>query len=95
MLSYFSDRLLVNLGGRAKTQIVIDEVGKLMEGKFKPKDHELLASEPHMVRWRNKVMWARNSLVNQLGHMRSDSPQGVWSISDAGRKWLEKQKETQ
>lgn len=82
---------LVKLGGSGKTQQVIDQVGKLMEGKLKPKDFELLKSEPETIRWRNKVMWARNSLVNQLGHMKSDSPFGMWAISDKGRKWLEKQ----
>jgi restriction system protein len=82
---------LVKLGGSGKTKQVIDQVGKLMEGKFKPKDFELLKSEPETVRWRNKVMWARNSLVNDLGYMKSDSPFGVWAISDKGRKWLDDQ----
>ena len=82
---------LVKLGGSDKTQQVIDQVGKLMEGKLKPKDFDLLKSEPHMVRWRNKVMWARNSLVNELGYMKSDAPFGVWAISDKGRKWLDDQ----
>lgn len=82
---------LAKLGGSGKTQQVIDQVGKLMEGKLKPKDFELLKSEPETVRWRNKVMWARNSLVNQLGYMRNDAPFGVWAISDKGRKWLDDQ----
>jgi restriction system protein len=83
---------LEELGGGGKTQDVIDQVGKVMQGKLKPNDYELLKSEPHTIRWRNKVMWARNSLVNELGYMRSDSPFGVWTISDKGRKWLENQK---
>jgi restriction system protein len=84
-------RALVMLGGSGKTKQVVDQVGKLMEGKLKPKDFELLKSGPETVRWRNKVMWARNSLVNELGYMRSDSPFGVWAISDKGRKWLDEQ----
>lgn len=82
---------LVKLGGQAKPKDVIDLVGKLMEHRFKPKDLELLKSSPEMVRWRNKVMWARNSLVNELGYMMSDTPHGVWAISDKGRKWLTEQ----
>lgn len=85
---------LVNLGGSAKTQKAIDEVGRLMVGKLKPKDFELLKSEPQTVRWRNKVMWARNDLVKKLGHMRGDSPFGIWSISDKGHKWLSRQPTT-
>ena len=82
---------LVKLGGSGKTKVVVDQVGKLMEGKLKPKDFELLKSGPETVRWRNKVMWARNSLVNELGYMRSDAPFGVWAISEKGRKWLDEQ----
>ena len=82
---------LVKLGGSGKVKQVVDQVGKLMGGKLKPKDFELLKSGPETVRWRNKVMWARNSLVNELGYMRSDAPFGVWAISDKGRKWLDDQ----
>lgn len=76
---------LVMLGGRAKTKDAIDQVGKLMEGKLKPKDFELLKSGTDTVRWRNKVMWARNNLVNDSGLMKGDSPFGIWEISDKGR----------
>lgn len=79
---------LVNLGGSAKTKDAIDEVGRLMDGKLKPKDFDFLKSGTDTIRWRNKVMWARNSLVNQLGLMTSDSAFGVWAISDKGREYL-------
>lgn len=79
---------LVNLGGSAKTKDAIDEVGRLMEGKLKPKDFDFLKSGTDTIRWRNKVMWARNSLVNQLGLMRDDTAFGVWAISDKGREYL-------
>lgn len=79
---------LVNLGGSAKTKDAIDEVGRLMAGKLKPKDFEILKSGTDTIRWRNKVMWARNSLVNQLGLMKSDTSFGMWAISDEGRRYL-------
>jgi restriction system protein len=82
---------LLNLGGSGKTQKVVDEVGKLVKGKLKPKDFELLKTGSETVRWRNKVMWSRNNLVHQLGYMKSDSPRGVWAISEKGRVWLSKQ----
>ena len=81
-------RALVILGGRAKTKDAIDQVGKLMDGKLKPKDLELLKSGTDTVRWRNKVMWARNNLVNDSGLMKSDSPFGIWEISEKGREHL-------
>lgn len=83
---------LVNLGGSAKTQDAIDEVGRLMKGNLKQKDFELLKSEPQVMRWRNKVMWARNDLVKKFGHMKEDSPHGTWEISAVGRKWIAGQK---
>ena len=82
---------LVNLDGGGRAQIVVDEVGKLMKGKLKPKDFELLKSGSDTVRWRNKVMWSRSDLVNKLGYMKNDSPRGFWEISDKGRKWLKEQ----
>lgn len=82
---------LENLGGSAKTKDAIDEVGRLMEGKLKPKDFDYLKSGTDTIRWRNKVMWARNNLVNELGLMRSDSSFGVWAISEAGSKYLAEQ----
>ena len=82
---------LVQLGGRGNTQTVVDRVGKIMEGKLKPKDLETLKSDSSTIRWRNKVMWSRSDLVNELGYMKRDSPRGVWEISDKGRKWLENQ----
>jgi restriction system protein len=79
---------LVNLGGTAKTKDALDEVGRIMEGKLEPKDFDFLKSGTETIRWRNKVMWARSSLVNQLGLMKSDSAFGVWAISDKGREYL-------
>lgn len=85
-------QVLVDMGGKGKTRAVVDRVGKLMEGKLKARDFEPLPSDPEMIRWRNKVMWTRNTLVNVLGHMKSDSPRGVWEISEKGRSWLGMQK---
>jgi hypothetical protein len=82
---------LVNLGGSAKTNDTIDEMGRMMAGKLKPKDFEVLKSGTDTIRWRNKVMWARNSLVNQLGLMKSDTAFGLWAISDKGRRHLSEQ----
>ena len=82
---------LVDLGGNGKTQQVVDRVGKLMAGKLKPKDFETLSSSSETIRWRNKVMWTRNTLVNELGYMKNDSPFGIWEISEKGRTWLKSQ----
>ncbi len=77
---------LVELGGSAKNDEVIDRVGQMMEAILTPADRELLNSGVD-VRWRNRVAWQRFNMVRQ-GLLRDDSPKGIWEINENGRKWL-------
>ncbi len=79
---------LVELGGRAPISEVLRLVGEKMKAVLKEYDLKPLPSDPKSIRWRNTAQWCRNTLVRE-GLMRSDSPHGVWEISDAGRKALE------
>jgi len=83
---------LAELGGRAKKDSVVERVGKKLQGVLTPADKDLLPSGMD-VRWKNRVAWQRLNMVNQ-GLLRSDSPRGVWEITDSGRKWLENQKQS-
>lgn len=76
---------LVNLGGRARSETVTDEVGKLLKTTLKPNDYERLPSG--VVRWRNRVAWQRLNMINE-GLLRSGSPRGIWEITENGRAWL-------
>jgi hypothetical protein len=78
---------LVELGGRGPMGQVLDRVGQAMRGVLRDVDHQPLASDPELPRWRNAAQWARNSMV-QEGLLRNDSPRGIWEISDAGRHLL-------
>jgi hypothetical protein len=78
---------LVELGGSAKTKDVLDRVGKKMQGILKPLDHAVLPSDGKSIRWRNAAQWARNTMVNEDGRMKK-TKNGVWEISEQGRKWL-------
>ena len=80
-------KALVELGGSAKMQAVLDKVHKAMKPILKDVDHEPLASDPDMPRWRNSAQWARNTM-RQDGLLKDDSPHGTWEITDAGRKRL-------
>jgi hypothetical protein len=75
------------LGGSAQMSQVLDRVLQAMRGVLKDVDYEPLASDPDRPRWKNAAQWARNSMVKE-GLMRSNSPHGVWEISDAGRRFL-------
>lgn len=78
---------LVELGGSAAIGEVLERAGAKTKDLLNPYDHEPLPSEPRSVRWKNTAQWCRNTLVRE-GLMKSDSPHGVWEISEAGRKWL-------
>jgi len=80
---------LVDLGGSAPIQDVLDRVGIIMKPTLKPKDYEPMSSDKKMIRWRNSTMWARSTMVNEDGRMKAGSPHGIWEISVKGREWLE------
>lgn len=80
--------VLVEMGGKGKTKAVLDRLGEKMGGTLKPIDYECHKSNDKQIRWRNTGQWARNKMVNSDGRMKKDSPNGVWEISDKGRKWL-------
>ena len=65
-------------------QAVLDKVHKAMNPILKDVDHEPLASEPDMPRWRNSAQWARNTM-RQEGLLKDDSPHGTWEITPAGK----------
>jgi restriction system protein len=85
-------QVLVEIGGSGKTKIVLDRVGDKMKNVLKPLDYEFLKSDGKSIRWRNTAQWARNTMVNEDGRMVKNGKNGIWEISDQGRKWLKGQK---
>ncbi len=77
---------LVEFGGTARRDAVVELVGKKMQGVLTPDDHELLPSGIE-VRWKNRVAWQRENMKRR-GLIRGNSPQGVWEITEAGRQEL-------
>ncbi len=77
---------LVELGGRALSSKVLEKVEIKMKTVLKSVDYEDIPSG-HDVRWRNTARWERKNMV-QEGLLRSDSPIGVWEISEKGREYL-------
>jgi hypothetical protein len=79
---------LSEMGGHGQTRDVLDRVYDIMKNSLKPVDEKPLPSDPNTPRWRNTACWAREHMVRE-GLLKSDSPRGIWEISEAGRKWLE------
>lgn len=81
---------IVEMGGSASMGSVLPRVHELIHGSLKEADKETLSSAPTTPRWRNTAQWARNSLVKE-GLMSSDSPHGVWAITQRGKEFLKTQ----
>ena len=80
---------LVELGGSGPMSDVLDKVGNKMRDVLNDYDLRTMGSQPSTIRWRNSAQWCRNTMVHQDGLMRSESPYGVWEISDKGRAYLQ------
>lgn len=78
---------LIELGGRAPKEEVLQGVERKLTGVLTPADREVLPSGVD-VRWKNRAAWQRFNMI-KLGLLRSGSPRGVWEITDAGRQWLD------
>ena len=75
-------------GGSSQVPEVLDRVFQLMRGILKDIDYEPLGSDPNMLRWEKTAHFARFSMVRK-GLLRSNSPRGLWEISDLGRQFLQ------
>jgi hypothetical protein len=76
-------KALSEAGGHAAASVVINRVGDLLTDQFLAADLETLQSGE--LRWRNRVQFARLRLVRS-GHLKKQSPRGIWELTDFGRK---------
>ena len=81
---------LIELGGSAPMNTVLDKVEGLVSDKLNAYDRQTLPSDPTIPRWRNTAQWARAAMVKE-GLLSSNSPRGVWEITDAGKEFLAEQ----
>jgi len=77
---------LVQLGGSGPRSSVLSLVEEQMKAYFRPVDLDPISSG-NMLRWCSTANWARNRLRKE-GLIKSDSPRGIWEISDEGREYL-------
>jgi alkyl hydroperoxide reductase subunit AhpF len=85
---------LVEMGGRAPVDKVLELVEIKMKGVLNDYDYQPLPSTPRHVRWKNAAQWERVTMVKD-GLLKKDSPYGIWEITEAGRKWLEENENTE
>jgi len=80
---------IVSLGGEGRINEILEKVYELMKDKLKPYDLEGLNTNPLIIRWNNTARWCRNTMVKE-GLLASDSPKGIWKITNKGREYLNK-----
>ena len=78
-------QVLEGLGGSGYAPDVVNGVGDVVGDRLTDGDRS--KNKSGGVRWKNRVMWRRFSLV-QMGLLKGDSPRGQWEVSDAGRDAL-------
>jgi restriction system protein len=84
---------IIELGGKAETKNILELVHSKMKGILNSYDYEPLPSDPKRQRWKNSAKWARYSMVNE-GLLANNSPQGIWEITEKGRKFYEENKQS-
>lgn len=82
---------LIESGGEGRAKDILGLVEQKIKGILKDVDYELLPSGID-IRWRNTAMWVKTDMKNQ-GLLKSDSPHGIWEISEKGREYYEQNKE--
>jgi restriction system protein len=78
---------LSDLGGSAKRSDIFTLLEQSMRDVLKPIDYQILSSEAEQMRWQNSAQWARNLMVKD-GLLQTDSPVGIWEITEKGRAFL-------
>jgi restriction system protein len=79
--------VLVEMGGKGRANKVLDRVEQKMVHVLNDIDRQILKGGGS-IRWRNTAQWGRLDLVH-LGYLSDSSPQGIWEITEAGRKYLQ------
>ncbi len=73
-------RALKKLGGRAQSTLVVQQVGRQLEGKLLPGDMEWRDSA-NSYAWQHNVHWERFRMT-QEGILRNASARGYWELSE-------------
>lgn len=82
---------LAELGGSATVGEVLDRVYEKVKDRLTEYDRQPLPSSGD-VRWRNATMWCRCDMVKE-GLLATESPRGIWEITQAGRAELSRSRE--
>jgi len=80
-------KALLEKGGKATQGEIFEIIEQKMGKDFNHLDLETL-SDGYTKRWQKMAAWQRYIMVKN-GLLKSDSPRGVWEITEKGKKFLE------
>ncbi len=72
---------LYEMGGKATTNQVRTALLERFSDRFSDGDYKIVGSSQE--RWWNAASWERKKMVDE-GLFKSDSPRGVWELSESG-----------
>lgn len=78
------------MGGKATESEVFESIEQKMGRFFNELDLEIL-KDGYTKRWQKMAAWQRYIMAKE-GLLKSDSPRGIWEITDKGKKFLEDNK---
>jgi len=78
-------KVLLELGGSAEVHDIRKKMLLAVKDRLTKDDYEPVTTGEE--RWWNATCWERSDLVKE-GLFRSDSPRGVWELSDEGRAFM-------
>jgi len=78
--------ILAEQGGSVPKQVVIDEVGRRLDGRLTEADRDELESGG--IRWQSRAQFARLRLADR-GLIDKQAPRGIWAITPEGTMALE------
>lgn len=78
---------LLEKSGRATQREVFEIIERKLGNLFNDLDLEIL-KDGYTVRWQKMAAWQKYVMV-QEGLLRSDTPRGIWEMTEKGRKFLE------
>ena len=81
---------LIELGGRSQPKNILTRVHEKIKEKLTDYDYLTLPNSK-IVRWENTARWARKHLID-LGYLNSNSPTGIWEITEKGIEFYNNQK---
>lgn len=80
-------RVLMTMAGKGQVADVLSQVGEQMKSALNEHDFAALLAPPHMPRWQKTASWARSLMVKK-GYLSSESPRGIWEVTEAGKQYL-------